>query len=83
MACGLAVVSFDCPHGPRGIILDGINGILVPRGDVSALASALERLILDEGLRISLGKKAREVSARYRLERVMAQWEDALRNIKM
>jgi len=82
MACGLPVVSYDCPNGPRGIIRDGVNGILVPPGDVGALASAIERLILDEALRVRLGSKAREVSGRYRLELVMRQWEDALHNAK-
>lgn len=51
MACGAPVICSDCPSGPRDIISDRENGILVPPGDADALADAIRTLIEDEPLR--------------------------------
>ena len=40
--CGAPLVATDCPSGPREILKDGQYGQLVPVGDVSGMARAIE-----------------------------------------
>jgi glycosyltransferase involved in cell wall biosynthesis len=75
MAASLPVVSFDCEWGPRSMMSDGIDGLLVPNGDVAALAAALKTMLSDADLRKRLGARAAESAERYRPERVLAEWD--------
>jgi len=78
MACGLPAVSFDCDSGPREIIRHELDGLLVPPGDVSALAGSIERLLRDDALRATLAHHARDVAQRFSQESFAAKWEEVL-----
>jgi len=75
MSCGLPVVSFDCPWGPRTIISDGEDGILVENGNVVKLAAALSRLINDDELRLNMSNEARGNSSWFQLDYIAAMWK--------
>lgn len=75
MTCGIAPVTFDYQCGPRDIITDNKDGILVRNGDVEAFADALASLMLDEEKRKRMGEAARESVARFSESSVMQQWE--------
>jgi len=51
MACGVPIISTDCPSGPGEIITNGKNGTLVPPADEKALADSMLKLLADEDLR--------------------------------
>lgn len=74
MACGLPVVSFACPCGPRDIIKDGHDGLLVENGSVEALANSLAMLMNDETLRLSMSQEGQKNVQRFRIEQVAQQW---------
>ena len=76
MASGLAVVSFDCPSGPRNIIRNGVDGMLVPALSVEALAEAMGSLMADEAQRRTLGSRAAEIVQRFSPEKIMPMWEE-------
>lgn len=65
MRVGLPVVATDCPLGPREIVRDGVDGLLVPPRDVGAIAAALLSLAEDDTRRAAMGRAALEGSERY------------------
>ena len=81
MACGLPVVSFDYPCGPKDIIREGENGLLVPEGNIDALASAMARMMSDEVLRSAMSVKTAEIQQVYSEEVVMQQWTRCFQNL--
>ncbi|MGW7433887.1 glycosyltransferase family 4 protein [Streptomyces sp. NPDC054861] len=76
MRCGLPVVSTDCPHGPREIIEDGVDGRLVPVDDPAAIARALRELIDDDELRAKTARAALAASERFDPVRIAARHEE-------
>ena len=76
MGCGVPVVSFDCPYGPRNIIKNGEDGLLIDYLNVNALADGICCLIENERLRKKMGRNARVNVQRFSKECIMRQWED-------
>ncbi|MCS7238308.1 MAG: glycosyltransferase family 4 protein [Thermoguttaceae bacterium] len=81
MACGLPVVASACRPGPGEIITAGVDGLLVPPGDVPALRKAVEQLIVDEELRRNLAAEAVRSAKRFDLPRVLTAWDQLLAEV--
>lgn len=75
MACGLPVVSFDCPWGPRAIISNSEDGLLVENGNVDKLAEALIMMIQHPEQRKSMADKAIVNVQRFRIDQIAEQWK--------
>jgi len=83
MAHGLPAVSFDCDTGPRDIIRPEVDGLLVPPGNVDALAAALDRLMGDAALRVQFSARAVEARERFSMQRIAGLWEELFRNVQI
>lgn len=74
MACGVPVVSYDCPWGPRNIISNGVDGLLVENGNPHQLALALSSLMRQPTEIARMADNARHKVKRYKVDVVAKEW---------
>jgi GalNAc-alpha-(1->4)-GalNAc-alpha-(1->3)-diNAcBac-PP-undecaprenol alpha-1,4-N-acetyl-D-galactosaminyltransferase len=79
MACGVPVIATDCLSGPREIIHNGIDGMLVVPENVDALAVGLDQLMSDPVKRQYFSHHAPKVLERFGVDPIMAMWQKALK----
>jgi glycosyltransferase involved in cell wall biosynthesis len=79
LANGLPAVSFDCDTGPRDIIRNEVDGLLVAPGDMDALRLALDQVMGDNVLRRCLAERSLEARERFSIDRVAGMWEALFR----
>ena len=75
MACGLPVISFDCPCGPRDIISDNEDGLLVQNGDVNSYVCKLSLLMDDASLRQRMSAAGRKNVERFKMDHIGDRWK--------
>ena len=78
MACGLPVLAADCLSGPRDIIEDGVDGVLVTTENIDALTAGLDALMSNPAKRQQLARHAPEILDRFGVEQVMSLWQEAI-----
>ena len=77
MALGLPIVATDCPcGGPRTIMTNEEDGLLIPIKNQKAMEEGINRLIEDPALAKRLGRKARDIAGKANDEAVYEQWRD-------
>lgn len=81
MTCGVPPVSFACPCGPRDIIRDGEDGLLVENGNIEQLADKISYLIEHEEIRREMGQRARINVERFRMENIAQQWRELFESV--
>jgi len=77
-SCGVPVISFDSPTGPRNIITHNVDGILVPLNDCRKFAEELQMLVTNEKRFENLSSIAVETAGKYLIDGVMAQWQNKI-----
>ncbi|MHA6266510.1 glycosyltransferase family 4 protein [Aliiroseovarius sp. CAU 1755] len=75
---GLPVIAFDCDYGPREIITDGKNGLLVEPNDIPALSRSILRLIGDPALRAQMAKASGPTHAALAPDQVLGTWDQVI-----
>lgn len=81
-SCGLPIIAFDCPYGPREIIKDGYNGFLIHQiGDIVALSNYIIKLIEDEQLRKKMSENALDDVQRFAIDKIKRQWVKLLNSL--
>jgi glycosyltransferase involved in cell wall biosynthesis len=75
MACGLPVISFDCPCGPRDIIADNEDGFLVHNGNFNEYVRELTLLMDDASLRLKMSVAGRKNVERFKMENIGEIWK--------
>ncbi|MBF0381982.1 MAG: glycosyltransferase family 4 protein [Magnetococcales bacterium] len=75
MAHGVCPISFDCDTGPRDIIRNNVDGLLIAPGEKEDLKEAVVNLINNDMLRKQYGKRATEVRERFAVELIALKWE--------
>ena len=68
------VVAFDCNYGPSDSIVNGVNGYLVPVGDVDAMADRIIKILTEPGLRDKLAANCAKSIEKFYPEVVARQW---------
>ena len=81
MACGLPVVAFDFKCGPKDIIRNEENGLIIRNGDIEALADGIMKLMEDTENRKRMSLNARKIVDTYSEKAVMEKWIGLFNNL--
>ncbi|MEM7001923.1 MAG: glycosyltransferase family 4 protein [Pseudomonadota bacterium] len=77
---GVPVIASDCEFGPRDIVREDVDGVLVPVDDVASLVAALSGLLNDTARLRRYAENSREVAARFDPEDGLTRWLEVLQN---
>lgn len=75
MSYGVPCISFDCPSGPRDIIKDGRNGILVRQGDIEEYKNRLEGILNNDENLTEYSREARRTVMNWNTEKIIEKWK--------
>lgn len=78
MSFGCPCIAMDCEFGPSELIAHERNGLLVEAGNITALTSAMQRLLVDDELRKEIALNAQLIHHTNSLDQVFLKWKDLI-----
>ena len=78
---GIPSIATDCPTGPKEILNNGDQGILIPMNSVKHMVDAIRLLIEDEDLRLKFINSSKITKVRYSSERIASLYLDAINSM--
>jgi glycosyltransferase involved in cell wall biosynthesis len=82
LSIGLPVVAFDVPTGPRNLITNNVDGVLVENNDIESYSRIVSNLILDTSKRKIMGLEAKKNSLYFENANIMTKWSELLNKLK-
>lgn len=80
-ANNLPVISFDCHTGPREMVADGVNGLLIPPFDTGLFAERLRGLMKNRAQREAFSAHARDHIDKFSKKQILKKWCELIDNI--
>lgn len=77
---GLPVISYNCPTGPRNIITNEVDGLLVEMDNKDLFLKKLHEISTNKERRINLAKKGLENSMKFHVDTIMNIWDEKIIN---
>lgn len=82
MSIGLPCISTRCrPGGAEFLIKDGINGLLIPTGDVEALAEKMDYMVQNPTIANKMGNEARKITERLSSDVIIKMWNEYIEGL--
>lgn len=82
LTVGVPSISTDCPcGGPKALIENGVNGLLVKTGDKEELAAAMKYMLDNPQEATEMGRKAKERAAKYHPDIIFSEWKKYIENV--
>ena len=81
-ALHIPIISFDCKKGPSEIIEDGVNGELIPNGDIPSLVASLDKMMQSQEQREAYSLHAHSNIDKFSKESILKKWMELLDQVK-
>ncbi|MHA1380987.1 MAG: glycosyltransferase [Candidatus Helarchaeota archaeon] len=79
MACGVPIISTNCPFGPNEIITNSVDGLLVPSGNIEIISKSILMLIKNKNLKKKIVINAKKRSNNFRIEKIGSEYEKVIK----